>query len=114
MTTLKTIKLNMPNGPAGPAVTHRPSVRGRLLSGLDRLISRRGERISASRALCCHDAELTSDIWFDGFPELVERKARLQTMYCGTDWTPETEADDSADGIGAGRGRKRPRPSART
>ncbi len=46
-----------------------------------RLLQHRLDKKAAGRIACCRNEELMSDIWFDGFPELIQRKQTVGAMY---------------------------------
>jgi len=46
-----------------------------------RFLQHRLDKKAASRMACCQNEELMLDLWFDGFPELIERKQTLGAMY---------------------------------
>lgn len=47
-----------------------------------RFLQRKLDKKAAGRSACCQNEELMSDLWFDGFPEPIERKQAMLAMYC--------------------------------
>ena len=56
-----------------------------LVAGLGefavRILQNNLNRKAAGRMVCCQNEELMLDLWFDGFPELIEQKQTMGAMY---------------------------------
>lgn len=46
-----------------------------------RILQNKLEKKAAGRMACCQNEELMSDLWFDGFPELIEQKQTVGATY---------------------------------
>ena len=62
------------------------------LGGLaSRCLQHKLDKKSAGRGSCCENEELMSDLWFDGFPELIERKQVILALYQKQEQETETK-----------------------